>query len=144
MPEYTPEIITVQTDKPYILKTNQLKKVKAPMQLALGRKGYNEFKIEGFDPVPIYAEMSKSAHWLYWTLMGHRDPKTNIAIFRNKELSEVERKKAHRAYKELENFNLLVRAKQETYLFNPKATLPMEGCYVEVWNRWFELRGSKA
>ena len=123
---------------------SQFRKVKAPMQLALGRKGFNEFKIEGFDPIPIYAEMTKSAHWLYWSLMQVRNPKTNIGFLRNQMLTDVERKKLARAYKELEEYNLLVRVKQETYLFNPKATLPMEGNYVEVWNRWFDIRGNKA
>lgn len=134
----TAEHLNLQEGKTYTASITQKREVKPPMQLAIGKEGYNKFKVKGVDPLPAYQAMSRNAHWMYWKLMQIRDQQTNISVLRNKSLTDYERKKVTKAYDELRALNLLVRIKQETYMFHPKTIIPVEGYYLSAWSRWTE------
>lgn len=130
------EHLNLEEGVSYTASVSRQQEIKPPIQLAIGKEGYNKFKIKGFDPTPSYQKMSRSAHWVYWKLIQQRNVQTNIAVLRNKSITDYERKKLTKAYRELRGLNLLVRIKQETYMFNPKAIIPVEGYYLSAWDRW--------
>ena len=88
-----------------------------------------------------FKRMSHTAHWLLWSLIENRNKQDNIAIF--KPTNKVEINKVTVAYKELYSLGLVRRVKQQHYLINPNAFLPLFEEYDTVVRVWKEAAGDK-
>ena len=120
-------------------------------ELTVTKKPKRKYKLPPFDgiggnmrlktkvePYPnlfgVLKNLSKTATWLFWSLLEERDYKTNIAIF--KVDNPVDARRVSNGYKELALNQLVLRYKQQHYLINPKAYLPEFSEYETVQEMW--------
>jgi len=89
----------------------------------------------------VLKELSKSAAWLFWSLVEKRNTRTNISVFKAK--NAVEARKITIAYQELHTLNIVLRIKQQHYLINPKVMLPEKNEYMNVKIHWNSLANIK-
>lgn len=68
--------------------------------------------------------LSKKANEMFWTIVEVKNYKTNIGVL--KAANQSERNKISGAYKELRELDLLRRVKQNHYMINPKAMIPVK------------------
>ncbi|RKZ54855.1 MAG: hypothetical protein DRQ44_18555 [Gammaproteobacteria bacterium] len=134
------------------LEENQVLSIKDLVDAALPIPPYNcigrygmlkQHKIDGFPTDLVMQELSKDASHLFWNLVHLRDIETNIAYLPSSNLPKHKKDKLYKAYKELEKKVLVVRYKQENYLINPKAVLPMFKGFDRVWDLWVGIRVKK-
>lgn len=116
-----------------------------PPYIAIGRSGVSKYNIKGIPLASILKTLSSSANWFFWTLQEHANRKSNRVTLEMLGLNETEKRRTHRAYKELEEKGLVVRdGLTSTFLINPKAVVPMgEGHFENAWNDWLTLCGER-
>ena len=85
------------------------------------------------DMPSILKDRSKSATWLFWTLVQNRN-NHNIAKFIPEDNAQA--KQVSKAFKELSSIDVVKRIKRGEYLINPKAYLPPAIHFKEVEARW--------
>lgn len=94
-------------------------------------------KVDSIDMHYILKNLSKGATWLFWEFISIRNPKTNIVKYLPKTIAE--RRKLTKAYKELNQQQLLKRVQQGVYLINPKSYIPADNKFDEVLIVWESL-----
>lgn len=68
--------------------------------------------------------LSKKANEMFWTIVEVKDYRTNTGKL--KATNRSESVKISRAYKELRELDLLRRVKQNHYMINPRAMVPVD------------------
>lgn len=77
-----------------------------------------------------------NATWLFWTLIRHKEDKTNVTKISTTLLSKAEVGKLARGYKVLHKLGIVKRIKNQHYLINPTVSLPLCPNFNEILNHW--------
>lgn len=109
---------------------------KLPPYSSFGRPGFSKDKIEGFNVALTLANLSSAATWLFWNLEHRRDFRTNICKLETSSLTQAEKQKLNRGYKELQEKKLVIRLYKQHYLINPKVILPDLKAYQSIQDDW--------
>lgn len=119
-----PLLIPCTSGEELTIISKPIYKQKVPAFHCIG--GNMEFKTSEAGYPKLYetlAGLSKGANNMFWTLMQTRKPATNECILQA--TTQSERNKLTKAYKELNNLNLIKRTKQNHYMINPRAIVPI-------------------
>ncbi len=127
------QVVTINIDK-----KRYVKKI-IPPYANFGREGTSSGKVTGINSALIFADLSKSAAWLFWNLVAVRDYHTNICEFLTSNLTQAEKLKLNRAYKELKEKDLVKRVRNQHYIINPKVILPEFERYTTIQAEWDRL-----
>lgn len=84
--------------------------------------------------IEAISNLSKTASWFFWKLCSVRNEQSNIAEFTPKDNTEA--KKVTKAYKELNQLQLIVRTRRQQYLCNPEVFIPRPGYLTPVRDAW--------
>lgn len=136
--------LQVDASKEYDVKLTAKEDGNLPPFTGFGRSGINHNTgVGGMDMSEIMLSISSNinATWLFWILVKNRNPKTNVVVIEPKAYTESEVARIKRGRKILEELNLINRYKNNHYLINPKAVLPIKEFYSEVCLHWFEVTG---
>ena len=126
--------VTHQDTQKVSVPTVLTNKVRKPPFSSIGRKGMSSTKDSGFDVHELFLNLSPTATWVFWYIDARRDYKNNLSFIISSSLTAAEKLKLNRAYKELEDKEVLIRIKRETYLINPKVMLPEN--YEATAEKW--------
>lgn len=100
-----------------------------------------DFDAGGFTPMMVgldwlsvlMLDLKPTGHYLFWYMARNRDTDSNIAILRPQTKTEANR--LSRAYKDMNQKNLVKRVEPAHYLINPSAIIPIR-TYPEVLSHW--------
>lgn len=95
---------------------------------------------DSFDPMlirqtwlPIISNLKPTAHNIFWKIVSSRNKNKNIGLY--KPNTKTESNRLTRAYKELNQKELIKRIGQGQYLINPDVIVPTY-TYPEVVEHW--------
>ncbi len=129
----TPQI-QIPKDHVVVISTKPKVWANAPLFHCIGGEK-KPGKIPGFKKLYIiFRDMSKTAHWFWWSLVEDRNLETNMVTFRAAKQSES--KKISAAYKELYSLGLIKRVARQKYIINPKVMFPIFKTFEKVWRKW--------
>lgn len=98
---------------------------------------------DAYTPIDFFdtlKEMTKDPSiQLLSELLSTKDSTTNIALLDSSTLSQVDKNKISKGYKELAAKDLVVRVKRGVYLINPRLSPPYADYYDTVYLRWLSL-----
>lgn len=86
----------------------------------------------------VFEKMNKTALKLFCMLARVRDPQTNESVLIRKNLTPRDRVTIDRGYKELRDLNLVIRLRDETYLFNPDYLIPNKTKITKIKEKYLE------
>lgn len=124
------------------INVNKERNSKIPPYRNFGRAGISKGKIEGINASLIFADLSSAATWLFWNLENGRDHQTNISNFQTSNLTQAEKLKLSRGYKELKEKKLVIRVRNQHYLINPKIILPEFKRYEMIQAEWDRIQAT--
>ena len=138
MPKIQTETTDLGPNEQLLISTvNTSKNLPIPPFVAMGRSGTSKYKITGFDTVQTVKGLSRNSAWFFWLLVTCRDLETNLCrADKDLRLSEKEKNRIPRVYKELSSKSLVVRQRRGVYRINPKAVLPKFECFEKIWDAW--------
>ncbi len=95
---------------------------------------------EGLPMAKIFQDLSKVGHWLFWNLVEGLNDRTNMKEFKSSELTDVEKQRTTKAFKELHKLGLVKRVKQNHYMISPFAIHPKNSDFNDVAKTWREMK----
>ena len=139
MPLHNTPDVRLKKDEELVISKRQKStpKLNEPSFTLLGAVNLkNPKKVQGLDMAEILKNLSKAETELFWTLEQGRDRNTNLSVHQSRGLNKTEKNRLSAAYQGLKKKHLVKRVYPGTYLINPKAMLPANGTYIDIWNSW--------
>lgn len=96
--------------------------------------------VEGLNMHDILQNLSKGATFLFWDFIKKRNPNTNEV--RYLPTDSAERRSLTKAYKELNQLEVIQRIRQGEYLISPLAYVPSNNNFDAVLEKWKELQNT--
>lgn len=109
-----------------------------PPFMQIGRRGRMQ-GIEGLPTIQILMSLTKATQVVFLEMENFIDIDTNIIKYSPTPLTQVNRNRVSKAYREMYAKQILKRVTKKTYLINPKMFIPAKGNYSEVQKQWDAL-----
>lgn len=77
------------------------------------------------------------------SLFKAKNPITNVALLDSTNLSQVDKNKISKGYKQLKEDGVVIRIKRGVYLINPRISPPYPESHDSVYLRWLQLVENK-
>ena len=90
----------------------------------------------------VFEQFNPTDLKLFCMLARVRDYNTNESVLRRKDLTAQEKNAVDRRYKHLKDLNLIIRVRDETYLFNPDYLIPNTKHIVQITERYKKETGN--
>lgn len=90
----------------------------------------------------VFEQFNPTDLKLFCMLARVRDYNTNECVLRRKDLNDQEKNAIDRRYKHLKALNVIIRVRDETYLFNPDYLIPNTKHIEQITKRYKKETGS--